>query len=61
VLCPRPETELLIEEAAAAIQRTPSLADGLWADLGTGSGAIAVGLAHLLSPRVRRPLLCCKR
>jgi release factor glutamine methyltransferase len=41
VLIPRPETELLVE---AALER---LADGGTAlDLGTGSGAIAIALAH---------------
>lgn len=43
VLIPRPETELLIDLAlqAAASSSTPLH----WADLGTGSGAIAIGLA----------------
>ena len=52
VLIPRPETEYLIDLAIAAI-KTPSnsqlstslLSHGHWADLGTGSGAIALGLA----------------
>ncbi len=43
VLIPRPETELLVEKAIAISQR-PSVA----ADVGTGSGAIAISLAvHL--------------
>lgn len=43
VLIPRPETEYLIDLAIAA---TPNdLRLGNWADLGTGSGAIAIGLA----------------
>lgn len=41
VLIPRPETELLVELAAA---RLPEKGRAL--DLGTGSGAIAVALAH---------------
>lgn len=41
VLIPRPETELLVE---LAIERLPQT--GLAADLGTGSGAVAVSLAH---------------
>ncbi len=49
VLIPRPETEYLIDLAVAAVQRHPdqqlSLEQGNWADLGTGSGAIALGLA----------------
>jgi len=41
VLIPRPETEELIEIVAAACEDP----QGHWADLGTGSGAIALGLA----------------
>lgn len=44
VLIPRPETELLIDLAITAAGQT-SLRQGHWADLGTGSGAIAIGLA----------------
>jgi release factor glutamine methyltransferase len=42
-LIPRPETELLVEQALARIPP-----DARWniADLGTGSGAIALALAH---------------
>lgn len=50
VLIPRPETECLIDLAVAAIQNSwhPQLEQGHWADLGTGSGAIALGLADAL-------------
>ncbi|XGW00500.1 MAG: peptide chain release factor N(5)-glutamine methyltransferase [Leptolyngbya sp. BL-A-14] len=51
VLIPRPETECLIDLAIAATHPTsnspfpaPST-QGHWVDLGTGSGAIAIGLA----------------
>ncbi|MHC5596493.1 MAG: peptide chain release factor N(5)-glutamine methyltransferase [Nostoc sp.] len=44
VLIPRPETECLIDLALAST----SNASGHWADLGTGSGAIAIGLADVL-------------
>ncbi|MEH1858722.1 MAG: peptide chain release factor N(5)-glutamine methyltransferase [Nostoc sp.] len=44
VLIPRPETECLIDLAEASASN-PS---GHWADLGTGSGAIALGLADVL-------------
>ncbi len=46
VLIPRPETELLVERAIAWLQRTPGR--HLVADIGTGSGCIAVAIAaHL--------------
>ena len=48
VLIPRPETEQMIDLAEAAIAADDSLRDGLWADLGTGSGALAIALARLL-------------
>ena len=49
VLIPRPETEYLIDLAVDAVKNspTPQLDSGHWADLGTGSGAIALGLADL--------------
>jgi release factor glutamine methyltransferase len=47
VLIPRPETELLIDLAIASA--SPALRQGHWADLGTGSGAIALGLATAFS------------
>ncbi|MEA3292707.1 MAG: HemK/PrmC family methyltransferase, partial [Pseudomonadota bacterium] len=49
VLIPRPETELLVE---AALGLVPVDADWRLADLGTGSGAIALALAR------ERP--CCR-
>ncbi|MBH8566122.1 peptide chain release factor N(5)-glutamine methyltransferase [Nostoc sp. CENA67] len=51
VLIPRPETEYLIDlavKAAAKSHATLPLDSGHWADLGTGSGAIALGLADAL-------------
>ena len=42
VLIPRPETELLVEQALVFLQDKP---DALVLDLGTGSGAIACALA----------------
>ncbi|EAZ92215.1 peptide chain release factor N(5)-glutamine methyltransferase [Crocosphaera chwakensis] len=47
VLIPRPETELIIDFALKAVQHSPNphLSSGHWVDLGTGSGAIALGLA----------------
>nr|WP_284507194.1 peptide chain release factor N(5)-glutamine methyltransferase [Caballeronia sp. ATUFL_M2_KS44] len=43
VLIPRPETELLVETALDAIADTPNA--GVL-DLGTGTGAIAISIAH---------------
>lgn len=52
VLIPRPETELLIELVQVQVnhqspERRAALRQGPWADLGTGSGAIALGLAEV--------------
>ncbi len=44
VLIPRPETELLVE---AALARIPETAPWRVADLGTGSGAIAIAIATM--------------
>lgn len=48
VLVPRPETELLVEAALAAVRDRPELAWGAWVDLGTGSGAVAIALVRAL-------------
>lgn len=48
VLVPRPETELLVEVALAALP--PMAGDVRVIDLGTGSGAIALSLADELPP-----------
>ncbi len=45
VLIPRPETELLVE---TVLEHAQAIATPLLADLGTGSGCIAVSLAHTL-------------
>lgn len=50
VLIPRPESELLVEEALAFARSQPNLT---LVDVGTGSGALAVALAaHLPAARV---------
>jgi release factor glutamine methyltransferase len=46
VLIPRPETELLIDIVAKTVVEEQG---GIWVDLGTGSGAIAIGLAQVLT------------
>lgn len=49
VLIPRPETELLVEKAATWAQNRHPEGQGLQiVDVGTGSGIIAISLAHLL-------------
>jgi len=49
VLIPRPETECLIDLAVTAVKNSDrNLEQGHWVDLGTGSGAIALGLAAAL-------------
>jgi len=57
VLIPRPDTELLIDLAESEINKNPSLLQYPWADLGTGSGAIAVCLARLLSQKGGKEVL----
>lgn len=46
VLIPRPETELLIDIVGETLRGDDG---GIWVDLGTGSGAIAIGLASILT------------
>jgi release factor glutamine methyltransferase len=50
VLIPRSETEYIIDLAASAVResRAQEMSCGNWVDLGTGSGAIAIGLADIL-------------
>jgi len=55
VLIPRPETEHLVE---ALLQRVPNDAPLRICDVGTGSGAIAVAVAHVL-PRAQITALDC--
>jgi release factor glutamine methyltransferase len=45
VLIPRPETELIIDIVEENCQ-DPIYQNGVWVDLGTGSGAIAIALAQ---------------
>ena len=49
VLIPRPETELLIDLAVEAVKSYGVNPKSHWVDLGTGSGAIAIGLASELT------------
>lgn len=53
VLIPRPETELIIDIVTDFVNKNSkdgSYTNGVWVDLGTGSGAIAIALAqHFLN------------
>lgn len=53
VLIPRPETELMVDFVEEAVAAAPQLATGAWADLGTGSGALACGVARALQQAER--------
>lgn len=54
VLIPRPETELLVDLVAKVISDKEALGgEGFWVDLGTGSGAIAIGIGRILDGRAR--------
>ena len=44
VLIPRPETEVLVDLALGFLSEFSE--PGVWADMGTGSGAIAIGMAN---------------
>lgn len=48
VLIPRPETEIFPDLVSQAIAERPQLAAAPWADLGTGSGIVAIGAASVL-------------
>jgi release factor glutamine methyltransferase len=52
VLIPRPETEVLVEHAVSILTRGGGKVAGTVLDIGTGSGNIAVAVAHLV-PSVR--------
>jgi len=45
VLIPRPETEILVEEALKLMQAMPEV-ESRFVDVGTGSGCIAVSIVH---------------
>lgn len=48
VLIPRPETEHIVDLVADVVLDDEGLREGLWADLGTGSGALAIGIGRIL-------------
>ena len=51
-----------LEPCLQALLKDARLAEGPWADLGTGSGALAIGLASMphAPPEVQGILLLCK-
>ncbi|GAV78670.1 Methyltransf_26 domain-containing protein [Cephalotus follicularis] len=55
VLVPRPETELIVDLVSNVLLKESNrgLRDGLWADLGTGSGALAIAIGRLLGKHGR--------
>eukprot|EP00798_Chlamydomonas_sp_ICE-L_P025601 gene25601-11253_t len=55
VLIPRPETEIFVDFVTQALKQRPQLACCAWADLGTGSGAIAIAAASVLKT-LKKPI-----
>lgn len=53
VLIPRPETELIIDFVSNVVSKDDKLKRGVWADLGTGSGALAIGISRILETEGR--------
>lgn len=59
VLIPRPSTETLVQHVIEHCRRTPGFADPLIADIGTGSGCIAISLAkNLPGARIMASDIC---
>ncbi|KAJ4840544.1 hypothetical protein Tsubulata_047317 [Turnera subulata] len=53
VLIPRPETEKIIDLVGDIVSNNEELGQGIWADVGTGSGAIAIGIGRILGSHGR--------
>ncbi|KFK25515.1 hypothetical protein AALP_AA8G124800 [Arabis alpina] len=48
VFIPRPETELIVDVVDELVTRDDWFKKRIWADLGTGSGAIAIRVVKVL-------------
>lgn len=48
VLIPRPETEKIVDLVEEVVGKFEGLKEGVWADLGTGSGALAISISRVL-------------
>ncbi|KAL0443190.1 UNVERIFIED_CONTAM: Release factor glutamine methyltransferase [Sesamum latifolium] len=44
----QPETEIIVDLVDDAVRGNEKLRNGIWADLGTGSGALAIAVARIL-------------
>lgn len=53
VLIPRPETEKIVDLVSDLIEGNEMFKEGLWADVGTGSGALAIGIGRILGSNGR--------
>ena len=53
VLISRPETEIIVDLVANVVPKNEGLKEGLWANLGTGSEALAIGIGRILGSRGR--------
>ncbi|XP_040373895.1 release factor glutamine methyltransferase-like isoform X2 [Rosa chinensis] len=53
VLILRSETELIVDLVGDVVKDEEGFREGLWAYLGTGSGAIAIGIGRVLGTGVR--------
>ena len=53
VLISRPETELIVDLVANVVSKNEGLKEGLWANLGIGSEALAIGIGRILGSRGR--------
>ncbi|KAF9588929.1 hypothetical protein IFM89_017608 [Coptis chinensis] len=53
VLIPRPETELIVDMVEEVVLENEVMKEGVWLDLGTGSGALGVAIGRVLGKEGR--------